>query len=452
MLKIILNTEILTTGRETLVEDCSPFIILRAMKYAVFNFEQRFLRKYTNVCALSIFFAIFIQSCGAQTEKHLETSQNTNSVDRNEGNKDTNTSELILPGAYQTSEYLTLLKGKKVGVVGNQTSIIGQTHLIDSLLSHEITIIRVFSPEHGFRGDADAGELVKSDVDKKTGLPLVSLYGKNKKPTNEQLKDIDVMLFDLQDVGVRFYTYISTLHYVMEACAENNISVIILDRPNPNADYIDGPVLETAQKSFIGMHPVPVVYGMTIGEYGQMINGEKWISKPCELTVIKNKNYTHAMSYSLPVAPSPNLRTDNAIAWYPSLCFFEGTVISIGRGTEKPFEVAGHPDYKKGKYTFTPKPSYGAKDPVLNGQLCRGIDFTDSVAPRKLVLQPVIDFYNETGKGTAFFLKNNFFDLLAGNKTLRRRIEQGWTEEQIRAEWEDGIEEFKLVREKYLLY
>jgi len=452
MLKMILKTEILTTGRETLVEVCSPFIILRAMKYAVFNFNNRFLRKYTNVCALSIFFAIFIQSCAAQTEKSFETNQNPDKIAHQSLDENKVSNGIILPGAYQTEDYLSLLSSKKIGVVGNQTSLIGKTHLIDSLLSLGVSIVRVFSPEHGFRGDADAGELVKSSNDKKTGLPLVSLYGKEKKPSNEQLKGIDIMLFDLQDVGVRFYTYISTLHYIMEACAENHIAVVILDRPNPNADYIDGPVLESAQKSFIGMHPVPVVYGMTIGEYGQMINGEKWISKPCELTVIRNKNYNHSMSYSLPIAPSPNLRTDNAIAWYPSLCFFEGTVVSIGRGTDKPFEIAGHPDYKKGEFTFTPKPSYGAKDPVLNGQLCRGIDFSDSVAPRKLVLQPVIDFYKETAKGSAFFLKNNFFDLLAGNKTLRRRIEQGWNEEQIREEWKEGIEEFKGIREKYLLY
>lgn len=355
-------------------------------------------------------------------------------------------------GAENMLNLLELVKDKKVGIVANQTSMIGTTHLVDSLIASKVDILKVFSPEHGFRGDADAGEKVNSSVDAKTGLPLVSLYGKNKKPNETQLSGIEVMIFDLQDVGVRFYTYISTLHYVMEACAELGIPVIVLDRPNPNAHYIDGPLLETAQKSFIGMHPVPVVYGMTIGEYAQMINGEKWISTHCDLTVVPCEGYAHDMPYSLPVAPSPNLRTDNAIAWYPSLCFFEGTVVSVGRGTESPFEVAGHPTYKKGEFTFTPKSSYGAKDPLLKGELCRGIDFRDSIPPSQLYLVPLIDFYTEMGSKPTFFLKNNFFDLLAGNTTLRKRIEQGWSEDQIRAEWQEGIEQFKLTRSKYLLY
>ena len=347
---------------------------------------------------------------------------------------------------------LERIKDKKVGIVANQTSMIGATHLVDSLLASDVNILKVFSPEHGFRGDADAGEKVNSSVDRKTGLPFVSLYGKNKKPNETQLSGIEVMIFDLQDVGVRFYTYISTLHYVMEACAEQGIPVIVLDRPNPNAHYIDGPLLEPSQQSFIGMHPVPVVYGMTIGEYAQMINGEKWISSYCDLTVVSCEGYAHDTPYPLPVAPSPNLRTDNAIAWYPSLCFFEGTIVSVGRGTESPFEVIGHPTYTKGKFTFTPKSSYGAKDPVLKGQLCGGIDFRDSMPPNQLSLAPLIDFYKEMGSKSTFFLKNNFFNLLAGNSTLRKRIEQGWTEEQIRAEWQEGLEQFKLVRAKYLLY
>ena len=382
-------------------------------------------------------------SCLAQHHEHTE-----NSVAQPLPNKENE----VLPGAYNILAYIPYLKDKNVGVVGNQTSLIHHTHLVDSLLSLGIRITKVFSPEHGFRGDADAGELVKSDIDTKTGLPVVSLYGKNKKPSDEQLKGIDVMLFDLQDVGVRFYTYISTLHYVMEACAANAIPLIILDRPNPHADYIDGPIREDAQKSFIGMHPVPVVYGMTIGEYGQMINGEKWIPTTCKLTVIKIQHYSHQTPYSLPVAPSPNLRTDNAIAWYPSLCFFEGTIVSVGRGTHTPFEVIGHPDYSLGNYSFTPQPSYGAKDPLLKGQLCNGVSFIDSVAPRRLHLQPLIDFYNQLAKGDGFFLKNNFFDLLAGNKTLRQRIQQGWSEEQIRSEWEKDLIDFKQIRSTYLLY
>ncbi len=364
----------------------------------------------------------------------------------------TNAAQKIRVGAEDMLNLLELVKEMKVGIVANQTSMIGATHLVDSLLTSDVNILKVFSPEHGFRGDADAGEKVNSSVDEKTGLSLVSLYGKNKKPNEAQLSGIEVMIFDLQDVGVRFYTYISTLHYVMEACAELGIPVIVLDRPNPNAHYIDGPLLEPAQKSFIGMHPVPVVYGMTIGEYAQMINGEKWISSYCDLTVVPCEGYTHDTPYSLPVAPSPNLRTDNAIAWYPSLCFFEGTIVSVGRGTESPFEVIGHPTYTKGEFTFTPKSSYGAKDPVLKGQLCKGIDFRDSIAPNQLSLAPLIDFYKEIGSKSTFFLKNNFFHLLAGNTTLRKRIEQGWTEEQIRAEWQEGLEQFKLVRAKYLLY
>jgi uncharacterized protein YbbC (DUF1343 family) len=442
MLKMILNTEILTTGRETLVFSRSPLIILRAMKNAIFNFGDNLRQKYAIVCVLSLFFSIFIQSCHAQSTSITE--QNSISLQK--------VPFQVEPGAYNVAAYLTHLKNKNIGIVGNQTSVIHKTHLVDSLLSLGITVVKVFSPEHGFRGDADAGEIVKSDVDRITGLPLVSLYGKNKKPTKEQLQGIDILVFDLQDVGVRFYTYISTLHYVMEACAENNIPLILLDRPNPNAHYIDGPIREEAQKSFIGMHPVPVVYGMTIGEYGKMINGEKWINSPCDLTVVRCENYNHFSTYSLPVSPSPNLRTYNAIAWYPSLCFFEGTIVSVGRGTQTPFEIAGHPDYPKNNFSFTPKPGYGAKDPLLKDQLCKGVDFTNSVAPNRLDLQPLIDFYKATNKGDAFFLKNNFFDLLAGNKTLRQRIQAGWSEDQIREEWKSDIEKFKAIRSKYLLY
>jgi uncharacterized protein YbbC (DUF1343 family) len=437
MLNTMLNTEIFTTGREALACIRSPFIILRAMKYAVFTFSFTYLRKYTKLWAIGLFFTLFAQSCLAQPVK----ADPTTSISR------------VLPGVFQTNDYLPQLKGKRIGVVANQTSRFDETHLVDSLLALGIQVKKVFSPEHGFRGVADAGEKVQSDIDAKTGIPLVSLYGKNKKPTLEQLSEIDLMVFDLQDVGVRFYTYISTLHYVMEACAEGGIPLILLDRPNPNADYIDGPIRKDAQKSFIGMHPVPVVYGMTIGEYGQMINGEGWLAKPCDLTVIKLLHYTHQTAYSLPVAPSPNLRTDNAVAWYPSLCFFEGTVVSVGRGTPFPFEVAGHPDMTAGDFSFTPKPSLGAKDPLHNGKICHGFDYRDQVAPRKLTLEPVIAFYKAMSPSQPhFFLKNNFFNLLAGNDELRTQIELGLTEDEIRASWQKDLETFSVTRKKYLLY
>jgi uncharacterized protein YbbC (DUF1343 family) len=364
----------------------------------------------------------------------------------------------ILPGANQTAHYFPLLKGKKIAVVGNQSSIVFdeygkiKSHLVDFLLENNFFVVKVFSPEHGFRGDGDAGEAIKSGFDTKTGLPVVSLYGDNKKPKPEQLLDVDIVLFDLQDVGVRFYTYISTLHYVMEACAEAKIPLVVLDRPNPNIDIIDGPVLDLANKSFIGMHPVPVLYGMTIGEYAKMIQGENWIQKKVELTVIPCKNYFRNKSYSLPVPPSPNLRTDNAIAWYASLCLFEGTVVSVGRGTDKPFEQVGHPDYPIKKHSFTPRPGFGSKDPVLNGQLCYGIDFSDSVAPRRLVLQPILDFYRKMPNKEQFFLKNNFFNLLAGNKILKDQIIAGMSEDAIRATWQKDLDAFKKIRAKYLIY
>jgi uncharacterized protein YbbC (DUF1343 family) len=436
-LNAILNTEIFTTGRDALDEFRSPFIILRAMKYAVFTFSIPLLRKYAKLWAIGSFFLIFAASCVAQTGSNdLKSPQ-----------------QGVLPGIYDTDKYLPLLEGKRVGVVGNQTSRFDATHLVDSLISLGIQVKKVFSPEHGFRGVADAGEKVQSDVDAKTGLPIISLYGKNKKPTPEQLEGLDMILFDLQDVGVRFYTYISTLHYVMEACAEANIPLVVLDRPNPNADYIDGPIRQEAQKSFIGMHPVPIVYGMTIGEYGLMINGEQWIAQPCALQVILIRNYDHQTPYDLPVAPSPNLRTANAVAWYPSLCFFEGTTVSVGRGTDFPFEVAGHPDFKGGDFSFTPKPSLGAKDPLHNGKVCNGYDYRNQVAPRKLSLEPIIVFYRELKHHSQpYFLKNNFFNLLAGNTELRKQIESGMTEEDIRKTWEADLEAFQKIRKKYLLY
>lgn len=356
------------------------------------------------------------------------------------------------------SAYLPLLNGKNVGIVANQTAMIGHIHLVDTLLSQGVTIHSLFSPEHGFRGDADAGATIKDGKDTKTGLPIISLYGNNKKPTGEQLKGIDVMLFDLQDVGVRFYTYISTLHYVMEACAENNIPVILLDRPNPNAYYIDGPIREEKWTSFIGMHPVPVVYGMTIGEYGQMINGEKWLKNgvQCDLTVIPVKNYTHQSVVHLTIPPSPNLRSDEAIDLYPSLCLFEATTVSVGRGTDFPFEVFGHPGFPKGGFSFIPKSSYGAQNPLLKDQLCNGIHLAKDKANLrvgKLNLSYFIQAKQWLDNSKQPFLnKNNLLEKLIGVSEFRTQIEQNTDEATIRASWKEGLEEFKTIRKKYLIY
>lgn len=360
----------------------------------------------------------------------------------------------IETGAEQLSDYLPFLENKKIAIVGNQTSLIHKTHLVDSLLNLELNIVKVFSPEHGFRGKADAGEKVSSSVDIKTNLPIVSLYGDNKKPSQEQLKGVEVIVFDIQDVGVRFYTYISTLHYVMEAAAEAKIPVIVLDRPNPNGHYIDGPVLDTNFRSFIGMHPVPVVYGVTIGEYAQMINGEHWLkdSLICDLKVIPLKNYTHSSTYSLPVAPSPNLKTNASIQFYPSLCLFEGTIVSVGRGTETPFETFGHPDFPNDLYSFTPKPMEGSKTPLLMNKVCYGYQLS-SQAERmnRFSLEYIMTAQKFIG-AEKLYDNPRFFNLLAGNNVLIEQLKRGMNEEEIRATWDDGLEEFKKIRKKYLIY
>jgi len=362
-------------------------------------------------------------------------------------------------GADYLEQYVSILDGKKVAVVGNQSSLIYSTHLVDTLLSLNINVVKVFSPEHGFRGQADAGEKVKSGIDSRTGLPIISLYGSNKKPKVEQLKGIDVVLFDIQDVGARFYTYISTLHYVMEACAENGIKLIVLDRPNPNGHYVDGPVLNPKFKSFIGKHEVPVVHGMTIGEYAQMINGEKWLKNgmECNLQIITCEGWDHTKFYKLPIKPSPNLPNMTAIYLYPSLCFFEGTVVSVGRGTKMPFQIAGHPDYSKTSFIFKPESTDGAKHPKLENKNCNGIDFSEAGVTlyqqqKQIHLSWLIDFYADLNLKEGFFLKNKFIDLLAGSSDLRLQILKGMTEDEIRATWQDDLSRFKLVRQKYLLY
>ena len=366
----------------------------------------------------------------------------------------------VTVGAERTEAYLPLLEGKKVAVVANQASRIGERHLVDSMLTRGVDIQCIFCPEHGFRGDAEAGAHVADNIDPMTGIPIVSLYGNNKKPKAEQLRGIEVVVFDLQDVGCRFYTYISTLHYVMEACAENGVKMVLLDRPNPNGHYVDGPVLEKKYQSFVGMHPVPIVYGMTIGEYAQMINGEGWLAGGlrCDITVITLQNYTHNTPYSLPVAPSPNLQTDQAIALYPSLCLFEGTNISVGRGTGRPFEMIGAPNYRKTSgctipsLEFTPKSIKGvSENPPFKGQTCNGLILSDEPKPMRFELGYLMEMYKGT-RGSDFFLKSGFFEKLAGTADLRKQLQDGASEEEIRKSWEPKLSEFKECRKKYLLY
>jgi uncharacterized protein YbbC (DUF1343 family) len=363
----------------------------------------------------------------------------------------------IKSGADLTSKYLPLLKGKSVAIVANQSSNIRKTHLVDSLLRLGVKIKKVFCPEHGFRGLVDAGETVATEKDAATGLTIITLYGKNKKPLPEDLKNVDVVLFDIQDVGVRFYTYLSTLHYVMEACAENKKQLIVLDRPNPHGYYIDGPVLEPAYKSFLGMHTVPLVYGMTIGEYAKMINGEGWLqnSEQCDLTVIPLVGYSHKDLYELPVRPSPNLPNMTAVYLYPSLGLFEGTVVSVGRGTDLPFQVIGHPALQNTNYNFTPESKAVAKEPKYKGQECHGYNLVDFGSQymknlKKLYLFWLIGTYKATPDKEHFFDDN--FNYHAGNATLQQQIKEGKTEDQIRQSWQPGINTFKIVRKKYLLY
>jgi len=317
----------------------------------------------------------------------------------------------------------------------------------------------VFAPEHGFRGKADAGEKVIDQRDKKTGVRIVSLYGKNKKPKKEDMDSLDILIFDIQDVGVRFYTYISTLHYVMQACAKWDKKIIVLDRPNPNGHYVDGPVLNPKLKSFVGMHPVPIVHGMTICEYAQMINGEHWLGDTliADLKVVKMKNYTHSKFYRLPIPPSPNLRTMSSIYMYPSICLFESTAISLGRGTDKPFQIIGHPNFTKGSYEFTPTPGFGSKKPKLKYELCKGYDLTEygyqfARSQKKVSLTWLLEFYNETHLGKNFFNKNGFFNKLLGVYGIQQEIMDGKTEAEIRSKWLPGLEKFKKKRKKYLLY
>ncbi len=362
----------------------------------------------------------------------------------------------IQPGAYDIPSYLSLLKNKNVIIVANQTSVIGYTHIVDSLLKHQINILRIFSPEHGFRGTASAGEEVGNSVDKQTGIPIISLYGNHNKPTAEDLDSADIVVFDIQDVGVRFYTYISTLQYVMESCVENNIPLILLDRPNPNGFYIDGPVLKPDFKSFVGMQPIPVVYGMTIGEYAKMLNGEHWLENgdTCNLTVIKCMNYTHESRYQLPVAPSPNLPNMTAVYLFPSLGFFEGTIMSVGRGTEYPFQVLGAPFLPKYKFTFTPKSSPTALKPKFMDQKCYALNLQEDAAKilekKQINIGWLVQFSRYAKDKPDFF--NSLFNRLAGSDELQKDLMKFKPEDAIRQSWQKDLEKFKTIRAKYLLY
>jgi uncharacterized protein YbbC (DUF1343 family) len=409
--------------------------------------------------------SILIYSC-KPTQKGIRKSSSTNKTVVINSEKSTRFST----GADNYKSYFSLLKNKRVGVITNQTGVVlydstyssnvyygegfetKRIHLVDYLLKNKINIQKIYAPEHGFRGTADAGEHVIDGKDVKTGISILSLYGENRKPKPEQLDGIDVLVFDLQDVGARFYTYISTLHYIMESCAENNIPLIVLDRPNPNISIVDGPILEKEYSSFVGMHTIPLLHGMTIGEYAQMINGENWLKDGlrCELKIITCAGYNREMKYSLLEKPSPNLPNDQAINLYSSLCLFEGTNVSVGRGTEKQFQIYGSPYLPKGDFSFTPVPNFGAKDPVYNGIECFGEDLTSIPKIDKLELKWLLKAYNETEDKTKFF--NTFFTKLAGNKKLQAQIEKGLSEDEIRATWKSDLHDFKKMRKPYLIY
>lgn len=360
----------------------------------------------------------------------------------------------ITLGADQIDKYLPLLTNKKVALVVNHTSCLSDgTHLLDTLLARKVNVTKVMAPEHGFRGDKDAGETIKNGKDSKTGVPLISIYGRNKKPTPQMLTNVDVVIFDIQDVGARFYTYISTMHYVMEACGENNKMCIVLDRPNPH-DFIDGPILNLRYRSFVGMHPIPVLHGLTVGELAQMINGESWLKNKikCDLKVIPIEGWKHGQAYSLPIKPSPNLPNDQAIKLYASLCFFEATDVSIGRGTDFPFQVVGFPDPKFGTFKFTPQSRPEAQLAPQRGKTCYGIDLRNTPFDKGLTLQYLIDFYKKSGLGTSFFSLPAHMNVLSGTTLLKTQIVNGTSEDEIRETWQKGLSDYKLKRKKYLLY
>lgn len=417
---------------------------------------------------LMAFSALFITACHGQNNSQQATAN----------------SQYIIPAAERINVYLPLIKGKRVGIFANQTSTVGNSHLVDTLRKLGVDIKVIFGPEHGFRGTADAGEKIGNYTDQKTGIPVVSLYGSKRRPSAEDVKDVDILIFDIQDVGVRFYTYISSLEEFMEAAFEMGKPLMILDRPNPNGHYVDGPVLDKKYKSFVGMQSVPIVYGMTIAEYAMMIAGEKWLSEkanaryayyknyaqnsvdtPFHFQIIKNANYTHTSKYVLPVKPSPNLPNIQSIYLYPSTCFFEGTVLSEGRGTNKQFQVFGHPSLPKNLYSFTPNPNEGAKNSKLYGQVCYGWDLSGTPGDvmkkvnNRVQLKWLMEAYKLFPEKDKFFIlpksgkmEESFFNKLAGNNELWQQIVAGKSEEEIRKSWEPKLSEFKTIRKKYLLY
>ena len=400
---------------------------------------------------LFILILLFSFGCSSVKKSKVESQKSKAIVTETTNQKVKNLA--IKTGAENYEDYLPILRNKRIGIVTNPTGIVeNKKHLVDFLLEKKVDLQKIYAPEHGFRGTADAGEVIKDGKDIKTNLPIISLYGSNKKPKPEQLAAIDVVIFDIQDVGARFYTYISTLHYVMEACAENNIELLVLDRPNPNGNIIDGPVLEMKHKSFVGMHPIPVLHGLTIGEYAKMINGEKWLANgiQCKLKVIPCTNYKREMRYSLPVKPSPNLPNDQSINLYASLCFFEGTNVSIGRGTEKQFQIYGSPFLQKTEFSFTPIPNFGAKEPMHKDVLCYGEDLTKIKKVNRLELKWLIKAYEDTSDKAVFF--NDFFTKLAGTKKLQEQIIEGVSEKEIRKSWEADLNAFKEMRKHYLIY
>jgi uncharacterized protein YbbC (DUF1343 family) len=421
-------------------------------------------RKYTKLLCLKSILVLFLASCGthnAVDERGDDAAHFEEQIIQPEDQiREQEIERVKMPqlqlGNERMTLYLDSLRGRRVAIVANQSSLVGNRHLVDTLLSLGIQIQKVFAPEHGFRGTADAGEKIWSHTDPVTGLPIVSLYGNNKKPRADQLWDVDIVLFDIQDVGVRFYTYISTLHYVMEACAENKKALIVLDRPNPNAHYVDGPILEPEQTSFIGMHPVPIVYGMTIGEYALMINGEYWLHSnvTCQLYIVPCRNYNHKSKYEIPIAPSPNLKSDLAITLYPSLCFFEATTVSIGRGTDRPFEMYGHPMFRKTEYTFIPVPTSGAKNPLWENKLCNGYDLATTQRKRayEINLSWLLNARDQLADSARFIDQRSFFDRLAGTSELRQQLLEGCSAKDIKATWKPGLDKFMTVRKKYLIY
>lgn len=419
-------------------------------RYEIVNSQSEtkviLMKRFTIKLAILIFLIPTFISCG-NAQVDTQSVMNPNGYDT------------ITPAAEIPDSYLPLLFDKEIAIITNQTGMVKEHHIVDFLLHEKIKVVKIFAPEHGFRGESSNGAVILNGRDMLTGIPIISIYGKKMKPSKEDLEGIQAILFDIQDVGVRYYTYLSALAYAMEAAAENNIPFVVLDRPNPNAHYIDGPVLDSAFSSIVGLHPVPIVYGMTIGEYARMLKGEGWIneSQKLDLTVVMIENYTHDSIYNLPVIPSPNLPNSESIYLYPSICYFEGANVSVGRGTESPFQLIGFPGYTEGDTTFTPHSIPGKSEyPPFKDEQCNGIDLTkisleDLRSKKEIDWTYVWKMYNALEK-ERFFLDNNFFDLLSGSELLRNALNEGWTIKQFKSEYQPGVEEFKKIREKYLLY